>query len=139
MVCTRLNPRYSQKCKPICHSLLCPLQPEKLTQHTDKKWEHILSRILQETTKKAGFIDSWWKLAKAWSILPRSMISLKTLTKILWCVCRSSLSYFHSILNFTVRQHLPMAEESMLRGKKWKKYCASLRSYNYLKNILIIL
>lgn len=42
-----------------------------------------LSRILPETTEKAGFIYSSGKLAKTWSILPRTMISLTSLTKIL--------------------------------------------------------
>lgn len=157
-----MNPRYSQKheltgtsifiseCRPVSHSPKCPLQPEKLAQHIDKNENvfchgyckgqferQVLSALHGNRQRnRAFFIEVW---SKAWSILHRCIILPTSLTKILWWVCSSSWSYFYSILNFTVRLCLQVAKERMLRGKRRKKYCVSLRGHNYLENILIIL
>lgn len=144
MVCTRINPTYSQKHEHTGTSILSvSIYAILYYAHSSlrnwpniliKKWERVLSRILQETIEKAGFIYSSWKLAKVWSILHRSMISLKSSTKILWWVCRSSWSYFHSILNFTVRQHLQVAKR-----KKVKKNIVFHWGLTTIWKILIIL
>ena len=88
------HPPLYWKCTPVSHSPKSPLQPDKLAQHIDKNENVLCQGYCKGEFERQVSSALHGKLAKAWSILNRSMISPTSLTKILWWVCSSSWPYF---------------------------------------------